>query len=141
MVNTRSLLSGESVVKETFPPVVVISPLLFIAPVFVRVIFPAEVCVKADKVNVLLVLTRIILPPPLFVAVKVERVFAPFNVSPPTEVADSEVLLMAPAPLSEIIPLESKLMVPGLFTLLEKTMLAPAEVVVSVVPDTKDNTP
>jgi hypothetical protein len=76
--------------------------------VLMIVVAPVPVCETPVMVNAVpLVNERA--PPPVLVALKLPTTFAPFNVSPPTEFVVNKPPLTKPEPLSDIVPLEVRL--------------------------------
>jgi hypothetical protein len=61
-----------------------------------------------DTANVVAVFVNAMLPLVVFPAAKPVTVFAPFSVTPPTEVVDNVPLLANPEPLSAIVPVDVK---------------------------------
>ncbi len=141
-------------VKPTLLATPAIVPVIPILPVLFTDSTPVPVCeipeiVKAEP------LVSDNAPPPVFVALKPDIRFAPPNVSPPTETLVSvPVVLIKPAPLSAIVPLEVKPivlalpaivpvtpMLPVLFTATAPVPVCEIPEIVKPAPLVSDNTP
>ncbi len=87
------------------PAIVPVTPIL---PVLFTDSAPVPVCEMPEIVSAAPLVNDSV-PPPVFVALKVETTFAPPKVSPPTEtLVNVPVVLIKPEPLSEMVPLEVK---------------------------------
>ncbi len=147
-----------AIVPLEFKPILLaapaIVPVIPILPVLFTETAPVPVCEMPEIVKAAPFVSDNA-PPLVFVALKVETTFAPPKVSPPTETLVSvPVVLIKPAPLSTIVPLEFKptllaapamvpviAMLPVLFTETAPVPVCDIPVIVNAEPLVSDNAP